>query len=515
MDGEKYRVLIVDDSELNRSILSDILNDGFEIVEAADGLEAVNYLEQHGQEVSLVLLDMLMPVMDGMAVLEVMNQNKWIDSIPVVVISADQRAESVERAYKLGALDFIFRPFDSLVVYRRVVNTLMLYSKQKRLEELVADQIFERSKNSRMLVTVLSHIVEFRNGESSTHCLNINTITEKLIEALLRRTGKYDISRADIPTICTASSLHDIGKIAIPEAILNKPGKLTDEEFAVIKTHSMEGAKILKSIPFSTDEPLIRYAYEIARWHHERYDGRGYPDGLVGDSIPISAQIVSIADVYDALTSVRCYKAAYSHEQALEMIHNGECGNFNPILIDCLDEIAPSLKELLGKEAALMEQTTRDLNNITDELFANPDLSGSNRSLRLLEEEREKFGFFWNHTSDVFFEYNTETSVLSFSKKAAYLVDGGSMVVDPLKPGFLDDRFNAIVALELDKVLTHTSYEYTEFKSEVDWNGAIYRIEGNTVWDYDSTEPVMTSLYGRASRLEKTGVDYNDPQRML
>ena len=507
MDENRYRILIVDDSELNRSILSDILSEGFDIVEAADGLEAVNYLEQHPTEVSIVLLDLIMPVMDGMAVLEVMNKNNLIKTIPVVVISADQRAESVERAYKLGATDFIFRPFDSYMVYRRVVNTIMLYSKQKRLEELVTHQIFERSKNSRMLVSVLSHIVEFRNGESSAHCLNINTITEKLLNALLARTNAYNIPRANIPIICTASSLHDIGKIAIPEAILNKPGKLTAEEFEIIKTHSLEGAKILNSVPFSKEEPLIRYAYEIARWHHERYDGRGYPDGLAGDKIPISAQVVSIADVYDALTSKRCYKAAYSHETALNMIRNGECGNFNPILMECLEEIAPSLKEELDKEVALYEQSSRDLDAIASELFSNPDLSSSNRSLHLLENEREKFSFFWDHTNEVFFEYNAETSVLSFSKRAAYLADGGSIVVDPLKPGFLDDRFNAIVALELDKVLTHTSYEYTDFKDEVEWNGVTYRVQGKTVWDYEGDEPIMTSLYGYARRIEKSGVN--------
>lgn len=505
--ANKSRILIVDDSELNRSILSDILGEEFEIVEACDGLECISYLEQHYSEISLVLLDMVMPTMDGMAVLDVMNKKHWIEDVPVVVISADQQPENVEKAYKLGATDFIFRPFDSYIVYRRVVNTIMLYSKQKRLEELVTDQIYERSKNNRMLISVLSHIVEFRNGESGAHCLNINTITEKMLTSLIGRTDAYGITRADIPIICTASSLHDIGKIAIPESILNKPGRLTDEEFAVMKTHSIEGAKMLNAVPLGAEEPLIKRAYEIARWHHERYDGRGYPDGLSGDKIPIAAQVVSIADVYGALTSERCYKSAYSHDKALEMIMNGECGQFNPLLLEILQEIAPSLKEDLGKETALFEQTNKDLKNITSELFNNPDLAGSNRSLQLLESEREKFKFFWDHTDEVFFEYYAESSVLSFSHGADYLVDGGSMIVDPLKPGFFDDRLNTIVALELDKAMSLTSYEYTDFKSEADWNGVLYRIEGKTVWDYDDDEPVLTSLYGRAYKSEKAGVD--------
>lgn len=499
----KPRILIVDDSELNRSILSDILGEEFEIIEAKDGLEAINYLEQHTTEVSLVLLDMVMPVMDGMTALEIMKRKNWVDDIPVVVISADQQAENVEKAYRLGATDFIFRPFDSYIVYRRVVNTIMLYSKQRRLEELVTNQVYERSKNNRMLISVLSHIVEFRNGESGSHCLNINTITEKMLNAVMAKTDRYGISRADIPIICTASSLHDIGKIAIPETVLNKPGKLTDEEFAIMKTHSLEGAKMLNAVPLGADEPLMKRAYEIARWHHERYDGRGYPDGLSGDKIPISAQIVSIADVYDALTSERCYKAAFSHEKALDMIKNGECGTFNPLLLECLDEIAPQLKEDLGKETALHEQTNNDLRNITSELFTNPDLSSSNRSLQLLENEREKFGFFWDHTDEVYFEYFSESSVLTFSHGAEYLVDGGSMIVDPLKPGFFDDRLNAIVALELDKIINLTSYEYVDFKSEVDWNGVLYLIEGKTVWEFEGDEPILTSLYGRAYKKEK------------
>ncbi len=499
----KPRILIVDDSELNRSILSDILGEEFEIVEAKDGLEAINYLEQHTTEISVVLLDMVMPVMDGMTALEIMKRKNWVDDIPVIVISADQQAENVEKAYRLGATDFIFRPFDSYIVYRRVVNTIMLYSKQRRLEELVTNQVYERSKNNRMLISVLSHIVEFRNGESGAHCLNISTITEKMLNAVMAKTDQYGITRADIPLICTASSLHDIGKIAIPESILNKPGRLTDEEFAIMKTHSMEGAKMLHAVPLGADEPLMKRAYEIARWHHERYDGRGYPDGLSGDKIPIAAQIVSMADVYDALTSERCYKAAFTHEKALEMIKNGECGTFNPLLLECLDEIAPQLKEDLGKETALHEQTTQDLRNITSELFTNPDLSSSNRSLQLLETEREKFQFFWDNTDEVYFEYFAESSVLSFSHGADYLVDGGSMIVDPLKPGFFDDRLNAIVALELDKIINLTSYEYVDFKSEVDWNGVMYGIEGKTVWEFEGDEPTLTSLYGRAFKKEK------------
>ena len=497
INGKKHKILIVDDSELNRAILTDILENEFEIVEAENGLEAINYLEEHSLEVSLVLLDMIMPVMDGMSTLETMNKREWIRDIPVISISADQQAANVEKAYNLGVTDFIHRPFDSNIVYRRVVNTIMLYAKQKRLEELVTDQVYERSKNNRMLISILSQIVEFRNGESGAHCLNISTITEKLLNKLMEKTDKYGLTKSDIPLICTASSLHDVGKIAIPETILNKPGRLTDEEFAIMKTHSAEGAKILSAVPIGADEPLFKCAYEIARWHHERYDGRGYPDGLVGEKIPISAQVVSIADVYDALTSERCYKAAFTHEKALEMILNNECGVFNPLLIECLVEIAPSLKDSLGKETALFDQSNADMKNITSELFMNQDLSTSNRSLQLLETEREKFDFFWETTRELFFVYYAESSTLKVSKSGEWIFKDCSLIVDPLKPGFLDNPLNQVVTLQLDKILNLTSYEYTDFKSQFEYEGSNYRIAGKTVWEFDGDDPILTSIYGR------------------
>ncbi len=343
---EKKKILIADDSQMNREILKDILQDNFAIAEACDGDEAISALASD-KSISLVLLDINMPKVNGFEVLEEMNRTKLIEETPVIIISAENAPSFAERAFNLGVTDYISRPFDAHIVVRRVVNTLVLYGKQKRLMEAVQEQIFERQKNNSMMISILSHIVEFRNEESGPHIQHIRIITEFFLRALGALHPEYALSEEEITLIGTASSLHDIGKVSIPTEVLNKPGRLTPEEFAIMKTHSAIGASMLEKLPLYTDEPLVKTAYQICRWHHERYDGRGYPDGLKGDEIPMSAQVVALADVYDALTSERVYKAAYSHEKAVEMIKNGECGTFNPLLMEVLDKCADGLYEAL------------------------------------------------------------------------------------------------------------------------------------------------------------------------
>ncbi len=379
--GDEYRqkILIADDSEMNRAILANILEDEYEIMEVENGREAVETLRGRGTEIDLLLLDLVMPEMDGFEVLAQMNQYHWIENIPVIMISAENDPEYVEHAYNLGVIDFINRPFDTMVVQKRVSNTILLYAKQKKLMELVAEQIYEREKQSDLMVDILSHIVEFRNGESGLHVIHIRTLTELLLTQLLQKTGAYPLSRADISTISTASALHDIGKIAIPGEILNKPGRLTKEEFEVMKTHSMLGASMLENLPVHSTEPLVKAAYEICRWHHERYDGHGYPDGLKGDEIPISAQIVSLADVYDALTSERVYKPPFEHSKAIEMILNGECGTFNPLLLSCLTDLGERIRIELDS-AARRQLDKAAIQIMTDEMLQREGLAAAERT---------------------------------------------------------------------------------------------------------------------------------------
>ena len=388
---EKQKILIVDDSEMNRYLLIDILKEHYDVVEAENGVEAISLLSKQRTDFSLLLLDIMMPEMDGFEVLAYIKKHHWDDTFAVIMISADDSPANIKRAYDLGAFDYISRPFDSTIVRRRISNTMFLYARQQHLEKIIVEQFQETEKNNKLMISILAHIVEFRNGESGLHILHVITITKYLLKQLIQLTDQYLLSKADIFLISTASALHDIGKISISDSILNKPGRLTAEEFEVIKTHSIVGANILLDLPIEQQEaPLVKMAAEICRWHHERYDGNGYPDGLKGEEIPIAAQVVALADVYDALTSERCYKKAYSHEEALKMILEGQCGAFNPILLLCLQEIADILEsELLD---ASPEQETKNIQDIRnkidyDRLFPyekDTFLSSKQRHLQLL-----------------------------------------------------------------------------------------------------------------------------------
>ena len=335
----KPLLLVVDDSEMNRVILSEMLKDQYEILEADCGEAGIARLEQHGSGISIVLLDIVMPGADGFDVLSCMSRNGWIDDIPVIMISSEDSDDSVLRAYELGASDYISRPFDKRIVRQRVSNIMRLYTKQRRLSTMLAQQFYERERESRMLVDIMGGAMELRNGESGPHVQHVRKLTEMMLEHLMRKTDRYHITSSDRATIAAASTLHDLGKLSIPDDILNKPGRLTPEEFEIMKTHTTIGADMLEGMVQYRDSALVRAARDICRWHHERYDGGGYPDGLKGEEIPISAQVVALVDVYDALTSDRVYKKAFSHEKAMHMILNGECGAFNPLLIDCLIDL--------------------------------------------------------------------------------------------------------------------------------------------------------------------------------
>ena len=503
--NKRHKILIVDDSEMNRSILADMLGDEYEIIEAVDGEEAVARLNMNSTDISLMLLDVVMPNMDGFEVLAIMNKRNWIKDIPVIMISAENASSYVGRAYELGVTDYISRPFDGLVVHRRVINTIMLYAKQKKLMGLVADQIYEKEKSNKLMVSILSHIVEFRNGESGLHVLHINIMTEILLNKLIEKTDRYNLKHSDVSVISIASSLHDIGKISIPEEILNKPGRLTKEEFETMKTHSIIGAEMLDHLPYYRNEELVKVAYQICRWHHERYDGRGYPDGLKGEDIPIAAQVVALADVYDALTSVRVYKPAFSHEKALEMIMNGECGTFNPLLIECLLEVGENIREEL-EVSSIKKESDKEIHGVMEELLHHEELSASERTLKLLEHERMKNQFFASLTQDIQFEYTKDPSMLTLSETGAQMLNVKEITMNPMEDPEFIQIFGKKIVKDMEDLVDKTTYNepLIQYDTEVRIGGEKRwcRIYCRSIWSSEET-PVMTGCIGKIVDIHK------------
>lgn len=459
-DKELPKILIVDDSDLNREILTDILEDDFEIIEARDGLEAISCLRNYRAELSLVLLDIVMPRMDGFKVLTVMNSFKWIQDIPVIMISSDNSASSIARAYEMGATDFIQRPFDATVVNRRVQNTIMLYGKQRRLVELVEEYIHEKDQEQSLMINVLSHIIEFRNGESVLHVLHIHAMTEVILQGLLRYTDKYKLSAGDVRLIATASVLHDIGKIAIDDKIINKEN-LTQEESEIMKKHSVFGFDLLSQMSQYKSAPLLKVAKEICRWHHERYDGNGYPDGLKGDEIPISAQVVALADAYDSLTSGH-QKSPYTHTQAIEMIVKGECGVFSPILLKVLERVEDKIRDVLNASDSAVEISHRDIRRVTQEAIAHKELNISKRKLDLLEHEREKYSYIASLSDGIIFEIFLYPATVSFFEDKATILGVDTHIAEPMN----DEKLLSCMGKEnletiRDKILSATPNEST------------------------------------------------------
>ena len=495
---------------MNRSILADMLGEEYEILEAENGLEAVSTIQKHHMEIDLLLLDIVMPEMDGFEVLTVMNRNNWIEDIPVIMISAETAPAHIERAYKLGVTDFIPRPFNALLVHRRVVNTTLLYAKQKKLVGMVADQIYEKERQNTLMIDILSHIVEFRNGESGQHVIHIRMLTELFLQRLMLKTDRYPLTPVDINLICIASALHDVGKIAIPGEILNKPGRFTEEEFAIMKEHTTIGSAMMEAVPIHGSEALIKVARDICRWHHERWDGRGYPDGLKGDEIPISAQIVALADVYDALTSPRVYKPAFPHEKAVEMILGNQCGNFNPLLMEILQEVAAELPEQLQtRDESRTAQL--EMRSVAQEMHHYEELSASERTLQLLEHERMKYSFFAAMSQEIQFEYTVDPPIVTLNTWGADKLGLKETVMDPLH----NDNVRGIMSEESVEGLVAALHNTTpaqpvikyQCKTVIDGEARWCRIIARATWSADEP-PVYTGAIGKA-------VDIHDSQMKL
>ena len=405
---ERQTILIVDDSEMNRMMLTEILGAHYQYIEAENGRQAIHLLQKNLM-VDLILLDIHMPEMDGFQVLEQLNRAQWMDEIPVIMISAEDSGETIKRAYSMGVTDYIQRPFDAFIVRRRIENTLKLYANQKRLMKLVSDQIYEKEENNNLMVGILNHVVEFRTHEGEEYNRNIRSATELLLRRLIQKTDSYHLSEEDIVLIKMASAIRNIGKIGLPDSILNTSGKLTQEEFAIFKTHTTAGAEILEQMSFGKNKPLFRYALEICRWHHERWDGNGYPDGLRGEEIPISAQVVALADVYDALTTNRKYRKAIDHDMAVTRILRGECGAFNPLLLECLLDISSDLRmaaTFKGRNPYRFE-----IDRLSDEILAHADVPRNDRVQRLLESMQERMDFFAACSGGLQFEYDATSKL--------------------------------------------------------------------------------------------------------
>ena len=496
----KQKILIADDSEMNRELLAAILEEEYDIIQANDGVQAVDCLQRQAEEISLLLLDIVMPHMDGFEVLSYMNKEHWIDSIPVVIISSENSPIYIKRGYDLGATDFIEKPFDANMVLRRSANAILLGAKQRRMTSIVSNQIYEREKSSKLMINILSHIVEFRNGESGLHVLHIQTITEMLLRQLVQKeNNRYALSKEQIRMITTASALHDIGKISIPDEILNKPGRLTAEEFAVIKGHSMAGANILSELPLDQkEEPLVKTAYEICRWHHERYDGGGYPDGLKGEEIPVSAQVVALADVYDALTSERCYKDAYSHEKAIEMILAGQCGAFNPLMLECLLDISSSLKKKMGyKSKERYEQT--DLSDIASR-FHDFEMDSSEKIVQQLEFERMRYNFLAEGSRNIVFTYTISPPLLTFNQAGCKRSGITEPSFSPLQSGVLKDLVEEQSLKRFIRKITQATRETPDVTSNLfltdGKNPCHYRCKCRVIWT-DGAEKGYTGVVGK------------------
>ncbi|MGO4945765.1 HD domain-containing phosphohydrolase [Blautia sp. Sow4_E7] len=496
----KQKILIADDSEMNRELLTAILEEEYDIIQAKDGVQAVDCLQKHAEEISLLLLDIVMPKMDGFEVLSYMNKEHWIEAIPVVIISSENSPVYIKRGYDLGVTDFIGKPFDANMVLRRSANAILLGAKQRRMTSIVSNQIYEREKSSKLMINILSHIVEFRNGESGLHVLHIQTITEMLLRQLVQKeNNRYALSKEQIRMITTASALHDIGKISIPDEILNKPGRLTAEEFAVIKGHSMAGANMLSELPLDQkEEPLVKTAYEICRWHHERYDGGGYPDGLKGEEIPVSAQVVALADVYDALTSERCYKDAYSHEKAIEMILAGQCGAFNPLMLECLLDISSSLKKKMGyKSKERYEQT--DLSDIASR-FHDFEMDSSEKIVQQLEVERMRYNFLAEGSRNIIFTYTISPPLLTFNQAGCKRSGITEPLFSPLQSGVLKDLVEEQSLKRLIRKITQATRETPDVSSNLllkdGKSPCHYRCECRVIWT-DGAEKGYTGVVGK------------------
>lgn len=499
------KILIADDSELDRALLVDMLEHDFSILEVSDGKEAVAALQAHRGEIEVLLLDVVMPQMDGFEVLAYMNETGFIKEVPVIMISAEKGSAYIDKAFKLGAADYVGRPFVPSVVRRRIINTTLLHTKKQQLMSIVTERFYQKEKNNELLVAILGHAVESHGAEDGTHMAHVGLATGLLLQRLAEKTDRYHLEQADVEAIRMASELHDIGKLQIPSEILTKPGPLTAEEYEIVKRHTMLGAKIITELPIYQNERLVKYAIEICHWHHERWNGDGYPDGLRGDEIPIAAQVVSLADAYDALTSKRCYKEAYSNEKAMSMLDAGDCGSFNPLLLECLHEIEHRLVQEL-KVDFIADPHQSAARRVVEELY-NGTGDSDTRVAAQLEEEHSKRKFFSELTEEIWFEYTAQPSALALSAGAVRLTGLPRLMVDPLDCAELKTVISPDLIASVRERIQGMTADETYFETEAE-----IVLEGKKRWCQLAVMLVWSvSEPGRCSSLmgQVRSIDFN------
>ena len=489
---KEHKILVVDDSRFNRAVITSMLEKDYFLEEACNGKEALLILEDHAEEFALVLTDLVMPNMDGFDLLKAMKERGWLDFLPVIMISSDYTDDNINTAYNLGASELIQRPFNERVICHRIDDIIDLSGRQQELSNALVNEMIQENETNSAMISILSHIVETRNGESGSHVRNIRTITRMLLEELTKVSDRYAFSSEEKRLICTASSLHDIGKMTVPEEILNKPGRFTEEEFQIMKGHAMAGANMVDALRRGENtNALMQLTYEICRWHHERYDGKGYPDGLKGEDIPITAQIVSVADVYDALVSERCYKPSHTPEEAFQMILDGQCGTFNPLLMTCLSNIFDELKGALTVSGSAQSESGGDsAQELVEEAVAHLHEHGVAATESIAQElnrERLRFKFFFNGAYPGFY-YTVSPAILYYNRAAMKLfgIEDPVVVMDTEQTPY--EKYDRGAADRLRRKLSTATNAHPLIRENIslDLPGEEprpYRCELQTVWD--------------------------------
>lgn len=517
-ENEKI-ILIADDIELNRAIIAEIFNKKYRIVEAENGKKVLDAIAVHGRAIKMVLLDIIMPEMDGYEVLQNMAENGWLKQIPVIIITSDSSEKAALRCYDLGVSDMVKKPFNPEIVRRRVENVIELYAHKLDLESMIKKQITTMeeqearlSRANRFVIDALSTVVEFRSGESGQHIQRMRKLTRYLTKNLVQRYPEYEMDRTMIESIASAATMHDIGKIAIPDSVLLKPGRLTDEEFEVMKTHTVKGCEILGTLDYTQDEDYFKLCYEICRYHHERWDGEGYPEGLKENEIPIWAQIVSLADVYDALTSERVYKPPCSHEQAVDMILKGECGLFNPKLIMCFRECADHIWENIDKNVEktngerLMPYRTSSHNKPLKFTDIEEMDTISERVMWLLEVEQEKYRVLSEMSGEIIFDYDLLSDRIEFSEKASDIFGMDTQINNFIKriqeTDFVEQQQLNEMVDGIKKITPEQPFFRKELKLKLkDNNYEWYELYANAIFDSDIERCI--SILGKITNINE------------